>query len=148
MIGAVGQGSLAVIVAKVDEQRASGLSASDGSDMKARHLALIREAGRAAIEETLLSPTRDDSEKLSEMSAEALAAEWMAYAEVYGSNGLAAGGGRSSQRPEVTDDRLAAATAAVAAPAAELPPRLGAYLAAALVLVLVVGVVQRVRVRV
>ena len=144
-----GQGSLAGIVAKVDAERAADAASEGGAsaDAKARHLALIREAGRAAIEETLLSPTRDDTEKLSEMSAEALASEWLAYAEVYGSNGLAAGGARSGLRPEVSaaEDRSAAAPTAAAEPEAAGPGLTRNALAAAVVVLVLLVTIQRAR---
>ena len=58
------------------------------------HLKLVREAGRAALEESLLSS--GVKRKASEMTPAGIAAQWQAYAEVYGTNGMAAGGGRSS----------------------------------------------------
>jgi len=81
---------LAALVAKVDEERVSALKGAD-LDLAARHKALVRAAGRAAIEETL-NPTRH----VTELTAESLAAEWLAYAEVFGTNGMAAGGARSA----------------------------------------------------
>ena len=84
------------------EQRPA--AASDGNDAaadvataaaaKQRHKELVRAAGRAAVEESLLSKN-GIKRKASEMTAEGIAAQWQAYAEVYGTNGMAAGGARS-----------------------------------------------------
>mmetsp|Transcript_50828 Transcript_50828/g.108537 ORF Transcript_50828/g.108537 Transcript_50828/m.108537 type:complete len:175 (-) Transcript_50828:70-594(-) len=81
---------LAALVAKVDEEGFSGASVEQST---ARHKALVRAAGRAAIEETM-RPTRTQAEM--ELSSESLVAEWVAYAEVFGTNGLASGGARSA----------------------------------------------------
>ena len=57
-----------------------------------KHKELVRAAGRAAVEESL----RRTKRKASEMTPEGIVAQWQAYAEVYGTNGMAAGGARSS----------------------------------------------------
>jgi len=75
---------------KVDAEHA----AAGVENPNERHKALVRAAGRASIEETLLNPEREGSHQTAEM----LAAEWLAYAEVFGTNGMAAGGGRSHLR--------------------------------------------------
>ena len=81
---------LAALVMRVDaEQAAAGVE-----NPNERHKALVRAAGRASINETLLNPEREGSHQTAEM----LAAEWLAYAEVFGTNGMAAGGGRSHLR--------------------------------------------------
>ena len=79
---------LSALVDRVDAEVVS----TDGEhpDQTARHKALVRAAGRAAIEQTL------NSQPVAELTAESLAAEWLAYAEVFGTNGMVAGGGRSS----------------------------------------------------
>ena len=66
-------------------------------DANQRHKALVRAAGRAAVEESLLAGTSGIKRKASEMTAVGIAAQWQAYAEVYGTNGMAAGGGRSTR---------------------------------------------------
>ena len=71
------------VVASEDESAA---------EHKRKHQQLVREAGRAALEESLLGK-RKASES---MTAAGIAAQWEAYAEVYGTNGMSAGGGRSS----------------------------------------------------
>lgn len=81
---------LAALVMKVDAEHA----AAGVENPNERHKALVRAAGRASIEETLLNPEREGSHQTAEM----LAAEWLAYAEVFGTNGMAAGGGRSHLR--------------------------------------------------
>jgi hypothetical protein len=78
---------LVTLVHKVDEECAA-TAEGDAPDLKERHKKLIRAAGRAAIEETLLNPERPGSE----MTPESLAAEWLAYAEVFGTNGMAGAG--------------------------------------------------------
>lgn len=88
---------LAALVAKVDEERAA--NASDGASSEGlsdRHKALVRAAGRASIEDTLLNPTR------AELTVESLAAEWLAYAEVFGTNGMASGGARHGEEARGT----------------------------------------------
>ena len=85
---------LVALVAKVDEERAAA-GATDGEDLTARHKELVRAAGRAAIEETLQPTAR------SELTPETLAAEWLAYAEVFGTNGMAAGSARLSSQPGI-----------------------------------------------
>lgn len=84
---------LAALVAKVDEERAATATADD---MKARHKALVRAAGRQALEDTLQTGSGNEESKLATMTVESLTAEWAAYAEVFGTNGMAAGGGRSA----------------------------------------------------
>tara|TARA_B110001452_G_scaffold224176_1_gene197626 strand:- start:1092 stop:1664 length:573 start_codon:yes stop_codon:yes gene_type:complete len=91
---------LAALVAKVDEERAT--SATD-DDMKARHKALVRAAGRQALEDTLRTGSGDEESKLATMTLESLTAEWAAYAEVFGTNGMAAGGGRSAAVLDASD---------------------------------------------
>lgn len=71
----------------MDEERAA---VDDEDDLKERHKALVRAAGRAAIEDTL------NQRQNAELTAESLAAEWLAYAEVFGTNGMAAGSARLS----------------------------------------------------
>ena len=73
----------------------SGDSTSEPS-ARQRHIELVRAAGRAALEESLQSGPSGMKRKASEMTAAGIAAQWQAYAEVYGTNGMAAGGGRSS----------------------------------------------------
>ena len=114
---------LAALVARVDAEAAE--AAADGTsdrDASARHKALVRAAGRAALEETL-NPTR----QVADLSMESLTAELMAYAEVFGTNGMAAGGarvggspmadplGEQTRRKEEYPWRYAAAGIAVAA---------------------------------
>ena len=60
-------------------------------DNDSTHKRLVREAGRAAVEESLCSKKRK-----KDMSAAGIVAQWRAYAEVYGTNGMAAGGARSA----------------------------------------------------
>ena len=93
MVKPIPASPLAALVAQVDEQR---IAASDDAsdDAAARHKELVRAAGRAALEESL-NPTQP----MKELTVESLTAEWQAYAEVFGTNGLAAGSGRLSARP-------------------------------------------------
>lgn len=53
--------------------------------------ASVRAAGRAAVDEALMAPA-GTQKKTSQITAESLAAEWAAYAEIYGTNGMASGG--------------------------------------------------------
>lgn len=80
---------LAALVARVDEERSA--HAVDSGDLSARHKALVRAAGRAALEDTL-----NPSKRAPELTIESLTAEWLAYAEVFGTNGMAAGGAGSA----------------------------------------------------
>ena len=67
------------------------------AEFKQRHKELVRAAGRAALEESLLSQeSHRVKRKASEITASGITAQWQAYAEVYGTNGMAAGGARSS----------------------------------------------------
>ena len=122
---------LAALVARVDEEHAAAAAtAGEGGaapDMAERHKALVRAAGRASIEETLLNPERLGSE----LTAESLMQEWLAYAEVFGTNGMAAGGARSHLRDEDDARRTAVSNAA------PLRHRTRLLVAAALVIVAV-----------
>lgn len=97
MVAPLPPSPLAALVARVDEERSA--HADDSGDLSARHKALVRAAGRAALEETL-----NPSQAVPELTIESLTAEWFAYAEVFGTNGMAAGGGRSEsgEIPDVT----------------------------------------------
>ena len=65
---------------------------------------MLRAAGRAAVE-ALLLPLSGVKRKAHELTARELTSEWLAYADVYGQNGLASGGARSSRPagPEAVD---------------------------------------------
>lgn len=80
------------------ESRPSAAVESAASELaaKLKHKELVRAAGRAAVEESLLGEPNSLKRKASEMTAERIAAQWHAYAEIYGTNGMAAGGARSS----------------------------------------------------
>ena len=104
---------LAALVAKVDEERAV-ISTAD--DMKARHKALVRAAGRQALEDTLQTGSGDEESKLATMTVESLTAEWAAYAEVFGTNGMAAGGGRSASVLDASDASSTSATGPMTGP--------------------------------
>ena len=71
-----------------------------------QHKELVRAAGRAAVEESLLSKSHGIKRKASEMSAAGIVAQWQAYAEVYGTNGMAAGGARSALVESAAPDAL------------------------------------------
>ena len=71
-------------------------SADSELPAKVKHKELIRAAGRAAVEDSLQSVLGGTKRKASEMTAEGIAAQWFAYAEVYGTNGMASGGVRSA----------------------------------------------------
>ena len=62
--------------------------ASSEAEFKRKRKELLRAAGRAAVEESLHSGKR----KASEMSEAGIVAQWNAYAEVYGTNGMAGAG--------------------------------------------------------
>lgn len=127
---------LAALVAQVDKERTSAAAAGD-TDQRARHKALVRAAGRAALEDTLHNQTREGPEdsKLATMTLESLTAEWAAYAEVFGTNGMAAGGGRSAT--------VASDSEAAKAPVPVRCGGIGASIAAAAAVVLVLVVVQQ-----
>ena len=86
-----------------------------------KHKELVRAAGRAALEESLQSGPGGVKRKASEMTAAGIAAQWQAYAEVYGTNGMAAGGARSSlvgAEPDASEE-VACTSVGNAEPAAE-----------------------------
>jgi len=87
--------TLVTKLANGETNASSGDSTSEPS-ARQRHIELVRAAGRAALEESLQSGPSGMKRKASEMTAAGIAAQWQAYAEVYGTNGMAAGGGRSS----------------------------------------------------
>ena len=91
------EGSRATLIAQVvDEERTLAAGGDqDAAAAKQKHKELVRAAGRAALEESLHGNKR----KAAEMTAEGIATQWQAYAAVYGTNGMAAGGGRSSEEP-------------------------------------------------
>ena len=76
-----------------DSAASSDAAASAASD---EHKSMLRAAGRSAIDEALLAPAAGVKRKAADWSAEQLTADWFAYRDVYGSNGLAAGGATSS----------------------------------------------------
>jgi hypothetical protein len=120
---------LAALVAKVDEERAA-----DGDHSEDRHKALVRAAGRAALEESL-NPTTETAE----LTLESLTAEWLAYAEVFGTNGMAAG----SARLAVQDDSTGAPAQPTATPTLRRGRVLGGALLAVVVATAVAFVVAR-----
>jgi len=75
---------------------ADSASAASEVTTKQKHRELVRAAGRAALEESLLSGPSGVKRKASEMTSAGIADQWNAYAEVYGTNGMAAGGARST----------------------------------------------------
>ena len=69
-----------------DEQRAAAAAAA-----KTRKKELVRAAGRAAVEDSLQNGQEGARRSGPCLTTECLAAQWHAYAEVYGTNGLATG---------------------------------------------------------
>lgn len=79
------------MVAKLDEERGAEAVGEQRTMTRDQHKELIRAAGRVAVEETVLGVKRKVS-----ADAATLTAEWEAYAEIYGTNGMAAGGASSA----------------------------------------------------
>ncbi|EOD12521.1 hypothetical protein EMIHUDRAFT_247422 [Emiliania huxleyi CCMP1516] len=69
-----------------DEQRVAAAAAA-----KTRKKELVRAAGRAAVEDSLQNGQEGARRSGPCLTTECLAAQWHAYAEVYGTNGLATG---------------------------------------------------------
>ena len=106
----------AICVAKLDESRtaasaaAGSMTVAETEEQKRAHKEMVRATGRAAVNDALMSPSNGSvKRKASEMTAQGLTAAWLAYKEVYGTNGMAAGGASSSStqaplcRPEDID---------------------------------------------
>lgn len=96
-----------------EENSAPGTDAEPASTeaaFKRKRKELLRAAGRAAVEESLHSGKR----KASEMTESGIMAQWNAYAEVYGTNGMAGAGaahkGSSSNADAVADGGDASAS--------------------------------------
>ena len=104
-----------------DEPVASASPPVSDEEFKRKRKALVRAAGRAALEESLLSGSCGVKRKASEMTGVGIAAQCQAYAEVYGTNGMAAGGASSSSssqpagQPEEIDFTVPVGAAAPAA---------------------------------
>ena len=104
-----GEGRVELLVAEMADGRSA--DAADGAEPEAgasrggTSKEMLRAAGRAAVEEALLLPLSGVKRKAHELTARELTSEWLAYADVYGQNGLASGGARSSRPagPEAVD---------------------------------------------
>ena len=82
-----GDGRVAAIVSRLDEERTASSAAAAGDDVeveeaKRQHKVMVRAAGRAAVEETLLLPETGVKRKAEMMTRASLTADWLAYAEV------------------------------------------------------------------
>ena len=81
----------AILVSKLDEERSAAAEDIDARDAALSHKEMIRATGRAAVEDALMSPAEGSiKRRASEMTAAGLTAAWLAYKEVYGTNGMAA----------------------------------------------------------
>ncbi len=103
-----GEGRVEVLVAEMADGRsadADGAEPEAGASRGGASKEMLRAAGRAAVEEALLLPLSGVKRKAHELTARELTSEWLAYADVYGQNGLASGGARSSRPagPEAVD---------------------------------------------
>ena len=105
-----GEGRVELLVAEMADGRRSadaahGAEPEAGASRGGASKEMLRAAGRAAVEEALLLPLSGVKRKAHELTARELTSEWLAYADVYGQNGLASGGARSSRPagPEAVD---------------------------------------------
>ena len=96
-----GEGRVELLVAEMADGRsadgADGAEPEAGASRGGASKEMLRAAGRAAVEEALLLPLSGVKRKAHELTARELTSEWLAYADVYGQNGLASGGARSSR---------------------------------------------------
>ena len=90
---AAGADRLATMVAALDAERALDAAPAALDEPPQRpaeeRKRLVRDAGRAAVEEALLIPAEGVKRRAAELTSAKLTAEWAAYAQIYGTNGLA-----------------------------------------------------------